>query len=104
MVGLWLPPSAGGAIANIAVSFLGKTAVNLNYTSSPDVVQSAIRQCQISRVLTSRLFTHKVKLDPGRDVELVYLEDFRKEITKLAANPQPWPACCCLPGWLQERW
>src|SRR5262249_30414153 len=102
MVGLWLPPSAGGVVANIAVSFLGKTAVNLNYTSSPDVVQSALRQCQIRKVLTSRLFTHKVKLDPGPGVDLVYLEDFRKEITRWH-RLRALLGVLVLPGWLQER-
>src|SRR5260370_37468719 len=32
MVGIWLPSSVGGALANIAVSFLGRTTGNLNYT------------------------------------------------------------------------
>ena len=102
MVGLWLPPSAGGAIANIAVSFLGKTAVNLNYTGSPEVVQSAIRQCQIKFVLTSKLFTHKVKLDPGPGVELVYLEEFRKQVTTWQRF-KTLASVLLLPGWLQER-
>ena len=33
MVGVWLPPGIGGAVVNIALAFLGKTSVNLNYTS-----------------------------------------------------------------------
>src|SRR5262249_18225022 len=57
MVGLWIPPSVGGAFANIALAFLGKTSVNLNYTAGPENVQSAIRQCGVRHVLTSRLFT-----------------------------------------------
>ena len=102
MVGLWLPPSAGGAIANIALSLLGKTSVNLNYTSSPDVVQSAIRQCQIKHVLTSRLFTNKMKLEPGPGIELVYLEDFRKGIGTVK-RLRAWLAVVLLPGWMQDR-
>ena len=35
MVGVWLPPGIGGAVVNIALAFLGKTSVNLNYTSGP---------------------------------------------------------------------
>jgi acyl-[acyl-carrier-protein]-phospholipid O-acyltransferase/long-chain-fatty-acid--[acyl-carrier-protein] ligase len=81
MVGLWLTPSAGGALANIVVNFLGKVPVNLNYTSSPQGVQSAIQQCGIKRVLTSKLFLNKVPLDPGQGVEFIYLEVFRKGIT-----------------------
>src|SRR5262249_46338999 len=82
MVGLWLPPGVGSAIANIAVTFLGKTTVNLNYTSSPDVVKSAVRQCGLRHILTARRFTNQVKLDAGPEVELIHLEDFRKDITK----------------------
>jgi acyl-[acyl-carrier-protein]-phospholipid O-acyltransferase/long-chain-fatty-acid--[acyl-carrier-protein] ligase len=82
MVGVWIPPSAGGAIANICLACLGKTSVNLNYTSAPNIVQSSIQQTKIKKILTSKLFLHKVPLDPGPGVELIYLEDFRKDITK----------------------
>ncbi len=82
MVGVWLPPGAGAAMANICLACLGKTSVNLNYTSAPNIVQSSIQQCKITKVLTSKLFCHKVPLDPGPGVEMIYLEDFRKGITK----------------------
>jgi len=80
MIGLWLPPTPGAVIANICVAFLRKTAVNLNYTANQEVVQKSIAQCGIKHVLTSKLFTHKLPLDPGPGVELVYLEDFRKDV------------------------
>src|SRR5262249_53851964 len=57
MVGVWLPPGAGGAVTNIALALMGKVAVNLNYTSPPESVRSAIRQCAIRTVLTSERFT-----------------------------------------------
>jgi acyl-[acyl-carrier-protein]-phospholipid O-acyltransferase/long-chain-fatty-acid--[acyl-carrier-protein] ligase len=103
MVGLWIPPSAGGAFANIALAFLGKTAVNLNYTASQDTVRSAIRQCNVRRVLTSRLFLSKVDLDAGPGVELIYLEDFRKEVTTLQ---RVWRflTVIALPAFAMERW
>lgn len=101
MVGIWLPPSAGGAMANICVAFLGKTSVNLNYTAPPAIIQSALRQCNVRHVLTSKLFTHKVPLDPGPGVELIYLEDFRKEITKWE-RIRSFLAVVLLPGWMQE--
>ena len=101
MVGLWLPPSVGGALANIAVAFLGKTAVNLNYSSTQDIVQSSIRQCGIKHVLTSRLFLHKVPLDPGPGVELVYLEDFRKQISQWE-RLRTFLGVLLVPGFIQE--
>src|SRR6202040_3129164 len=101
MVGIWLPPSLAGALANICVSFLGKTAVNLNYSSTPDIVRSAIRQCGIRHILTSRLFTHKVPLDPGPNVEFIYLEDFRKSISKWE-RLRALLSVLLLPGFIQE--
>jgi acyl-[acyl-carrier-protein]-phospholipid O-acyltransferase/long-chain-fatty-acid--[acyl-carrier-protein] ligase len=81
LVGVWLPPGVGAAVSNIALTCLGKTAVNLNYSSAAPIVQSALRQCGIRHVITSRLFTHKVPLDAGPGVELIYAEDFRKTVT-----------------------
>jgi acyl-[acyl-carrier-protein]-phospholipid O-acyltransferase/long-chain-fatty-acid--[acyl-carrier-protein] ligase len=103
MIGLWLPSSAGGAIANICVALLGKTSVNLNYTAGPDVIQSSIRQCNIKHVLTSKLFCHKMPLDAGPGVELVYLEDFRKGIGTLE-RIRSFLSVLLLPGFVQERW
>jgi acyl-[acyl-carrier-protein]-phospholipid O-acyltransferase/long-chain-fatty-acid--[acyl-carrier-protein] ligase len=102
MVGLWLPPSAGGAVTNIALAFLGKTAVNLNYTSSAECIQSAIRQCGIRHVLTSRRFTDRMNLDAGPGVEVVLLEDFAPHFTwwrKLRGIA----AVVLLPGWFLDR-
>jgi acyl-[acyl-carrier-protein]-phospholipid O-acyltransferase / long-chain-fatty-acid--[acyl-carrier-protein] ligase len=102
MVGLWLPPTAGAAVANIAISFLGKVSVNLNYTSAPDVVQAAIKQCNITHVLTARAFLHKVNLEPGPSVELVYIEEFRKQLGQWE-KLQGAISALLLPGWLQEH-
>ena len=103
MVGLWLPATVGGAIANLAVALLGKTAVNLNYTSSAEGVQSAIRQCHLTHILTARLFTRKMPLDPGPGVELIALEDFRKEVTTWQ-RLRTLLGVLLLPGWVQEYW
>ena len=103
MVGLWLPSSVGGAFANIALALLGKVSVNLNYTSSPDNIRSAIRQCCIRHVLTSRLFTSKMKLEVGADIELVYLEDFRKEVTAWQ-RLRAFLTILLLPAFVLDRW
>jgi acyl-[acyl-carrier-protein]-phospholipid O-acyltransferase/long-chain-fatty-acid--[acyl-carrier-protein] ligase len=103
MVGIWLPPSTGGALANIIVAALGKTAVNLNYSSSPEVVQSAVRQCGLRHVLTARRFTARMKLDPGPGVELVYLEDLAPQV-RAWRRALAWLAVVLLPGFVLERW
>src|SRR5262249_24678502 len=75
LVAVWLPPGRGGALANLALAVLGKPSVNLNYTSSTESIQSALRQCRCTHVLTAKRFTARLNLDPGPGVELVYLED-----------------------------
>jgi acyl-[acyl-carrier-protein]-phospholipid O-acyltransferase/long-chain-fatty-acid--[acyl-carrier-protein] ligase len=73
MVGLLLPPSVGGALANFAVMLMGKVPVNLNYTVSEETLTSCIRQCEIQTVISSRAFLEKVKLK--LPVQTVFLED-----------------------------
>ncbi len=73
MVGLLLPPSAAGALANQAALLCGKVPVNLNYTLSAEALASCLRQCKIETTITSRAFLEKVKINlPGR---VLFLED-----------------------------
>jgi acyl-[acyl-carrier-protein]-phospholipid O-acyltransferase/long-chain-fatty-acid--[acyl-carrier-protein] ligase len=80
-VGVLLPPSAGGVLVNAALPLLGRVSVNLNYTASPATTNACIKQSGIRHVITSRLFITKMKLAP--DAELVYLEDFKDQVTSL---------------------
>ena len=88
-VGLLLPTSIGGAIANLAVLMCGKTLVNLNYTASPQAVQAAIAKAGIRTVFTSSRFLERLEkrgvngaaLLTGTTVHV--LEDLAKEITPL---------------------
>ena len=78
-VGLLLPPSVGGLLANAAVSLAGKVTVNLNYTLSEDVVNFCIRRAGVCQVLTSRKFLEKRPFN--LDAELICLEDLRPMIS-----------------------
>jgi acyl-[acyl-carrier-protein]-phospholipid O-acyltransferase / long-chain-fatty-acid--[acyl-carrier-protein] ligase len=62
MVGLFLPPSVAGAVANIAVMLCGKVPVNLNYTVSQEILDSCVKQCGIRTIVTSHQFLEKIKL------------------------------------------
>jgi acyl-[acyl-carrier-protein]-phospholipid O-acyltransferase/long-chain-fatty-acid--[acyl-carrier-protein] ligase len=73
MVGLLLPPSVGGALANWAALFCGKVPVNLNYTLSEAALASCAKQCQLKTILTSRAFLDKAKLKTPAGA--VFLED-----------------------------
>jgi acyl-[acyl-carrier-protein]-phospholipid O-acyltransferase/long-chain-fatty-acid--[acyl-carrier-protein] ligase len=86
MVGVFAPPSVGGALANMALAFLGRTSVNLNYTIGAEVIDRCIAQCNIKHVVTSKAFVEKLKIEPG--AKLLFLEDLRAEVgtgDKLAA-------------------
>ena len=79
MVGVLLPPSVAGAAVNYAAAFMGKIPINLNYTSSNELLESCGRQCNLKTVITARAFLEKLPaLRPP--AEAIFLED-------LAANP-----------------
>jgi acyl-[acyl-carrier-protein]-phospholipid O-acyltransferase/long-chain-fatty-acid--[acyl-carrier-protein] ligase len=103
IVAVWLPPGVGGFLTNIAVALLGKATANLNYTSGPESVRSAIRQCGSKKVVTAKLFTHRVKLEHGEGVELIYLEDLMRQITA-SQRTRAWLAALLLPRFVLERW
>lgn len=71
MVGIFLPPSVGGALVNFAVLLAGKTPVNLNYTLSAEALASCARQCELDTIITSKTFLDKVKVPlPGNPLPL----------------------------------
>ncbi len=76
-IGLLLPASVGGALANIAASFAGRVPVNLNFTAGRDAMAAAIERCGITTVLTSRTFLAKAGIAhaPG----MLFLEDVLQE-------------------------
>ncbi len=78
-IGIILPAAIPSAVSGLAIMFADKVPVYINFTSSFKAVSSAIDQCKIRRILTSRVFVKKAKL-PDRK-EYVYLEDIVKTIT-----------------------
>ncbi|MFT5417865.1 MAG: acyl-[acyl-carrier-protein]-phospholipid O-acyltransferase, partial [Gammaproteobacteria bacterium] len=80
-VGLLLPTSSVGAIANLAVLNAGKTVVNLNYTAPIHSLQSAVSNAEIDTIITSRKFLERlesrgIKLDElTSNTTLMMLED-----------------------------
>lgn len=78
-IGLLLPPSAGGAIANIAVILSGNVGVNLNYTAGQDIRSFAVEQCEIKYIISSRTFLEKAGISDKFD-RIVFLEDLAAQI------------------------
>ncbi len=100
-VGLLLPPSVAGLLANAALAIDCRVAVNLNYTMTPEVIDDCIAQCGIRHVLTSRRLIERFNLK--LNAEIVFLEDFKDKATrrdKLAAAAATW----LMPvRWLERR-
>ncbi len=79
-VGVLLPPSVGGALANLALALLRKTSVNLNFTVPPADLDAALRQAEVRTVVTSRAFLERVA--PGRALpRVLYLEELAASLT-----------------------
>jgi acyl-[acyl-carrier-protein]-phospholipid O-acyltransferase/long-chain-fatty-acid--[acyl-carrier-protein] ligase len=100
MIGVLLPASVGGVLVNIAILLAGKVPVNLNFTAGSETMTSAIRQCGIKTVLTSRPFLSKIELDllPG----MVFVDEIRKSFSRWE---KVWSAVCAflVPSRLLER-
>ena len=107
-IGVLLPSSAGGALANMALLQLGKTLVCLNYTTGREALQEALERAEVKEVVTSKQFLTKLKAR-GIDMEaslenqtLILLEDMKSSMsaaTKLNAAL----LCRILPGFLLTR-
>ncbi len=107
-IGIVMPTSAGGALINMAVFSLGKTVVNLNYTASRVSIAHAINLAELKTIYTSRQFLTKLKAK-GMDieevlqsVEVVYVEDIKKEIKKSTVL-RHWALMKLLPYALLEK-
>ena len=87
-VGLLLPSTAAGAFINYSMLLMGKTAVNLNYTSEMESIKQSIQAAQISTVITSKKFVEKLELkginikEVFDLVNVIYLEDLKEKISK----------------------
>ncbi|MEK7871467.1 MAG: AMP-binding protein, partial [Nitrospirota bacterium] len=81
MVGVLLPASVAGALTNIAILLAGKIPVNLNFTAGKEAMESAIKQCNIKTIITSRVFLAKARVE---DIDgMVFLEDLMGQITTI---------------------
>jgi len=79
MIGLLLPASVAGALANIATLLATKVPVNLNFTAGREAMTAALQQCAIHTILTSRAFLAKAKI---AELEgMVYIEDMLHDMT-----------------------
>ncbi|SFV65741.1 Putative 2-acylglycerophosphoethanolamine acyltransferase / acyl-acyl carrier protein synthetase [hydrothermal vent metagenome] len=88
-IGVLLPTSVGGSMGNMALLSLGKTIVNLNYSSGEASLSHALKIANISTVVSSSQFISKLKgkgfdlSEVLEEVEVIYLEDVKAKMSKL---------------------
>jgi acyl-[acyl-carrier-protein]-phospholipid O-acyltransferase/long-chain-fatty-acid--[acyl-carrier-protein] ligase len=99
-LGLLLPASVGGALANVAASLAGKVPVNLNFTAGREAMQIAISRCGIRTILTSRVFLTKAGLEPIDG--MVFLEDVLGKISA-RSKLRMLVTAALLPAWALNR-
>lgn len=63
-IGIVLPPGKGAVLANLAVLFSGKSPVNLNFTSGPASLKSAMERAAIDTALTAGIMERKLEQFP----------------------------------------
>lgn len=81
MIGVLLPPSVAGALVNIGITLAGRVPVNLNFTAGAEAMASAVEQCGISTIVTSKLFLGKVKI--AAQENMVFVEDLLARASRL---------------------
>lgn len=83
-VGVLLPPSLGGIVANLAAALAGRTVVNLNYTAGAAGMAAAVRHAGLRTVLTSKVFLQKADLQIPEGARPIWIEEVRNRIGKAA--------------------
>jgi acyl-[acyl-carrier-protein]-phospholipid O-acyltransferase/long-chain-fatty-acid--[acyl-carrier-protein] ligase len=87
-IGLLLPTSSVGLIANIAIFISGKTAVNLNFTANIEALTKAVEKAGIDTIYTSHRFISSLEkkgIKIGQVLQnnnVVYIENLTADISQ----------------------
>ena len=79
-VGLLMPTSVYGTLANLTLALDCRTAVNLNYTFHSDTINYCIKQTGIKHIITSRKVLERFP-NLKIDAEIIIMEDLRSKVT-----------------------
>ncbi|HET6424623.1 MAG TPA: MFS transporter, partial [Planctomycetaceae bacterium] len=78
-IGIYMPSTVGGVLANLAVAMSGRVSVNLNFTLHESDLQYIVRDAGLQTIITSKAFMEKKPVNLG--ATLLYLEDMKTEVT-----------------------
>ncbi len=83
-IGVLMPTSVYGVLANIGLAMDRRTSVNLNYTFGIDTINYCIRQADLKHIVTSRRVLEQEKFRNAQfDAELIFMEEAAKKINWL---------------------
>ena len=75
-IGIILPPGKLSVIANLACILAGVTAVNINYTTTPELFEHMVKTAGLSRFITDTRFTNMQRqFSWPRSRDLIYLDE-----------------------------
>lgn len=100
-VGILLPNSVSGAIANLSILLMGKAPVNLNAAFSPAALESCLRQAEIRTVISSRQILNRLQVPLSCRVLL--MEDLFESANWIDRCCATLAAIAC-PARILERW
>jgi acyl-[acyl-carrier-protein]-phospholipid O-acyltransferase / long-chain-fatty-acid--[acyl-carrier-protein] ligase len=104
-VGLLLPTSSAGCIANMAAIMRGKTVVNLNFSASREALQGSVTKAGVKTIYTSRKFMEKLAKkridlnDAFPQCQFLYMEDWKSNLSK-ATSLRTLITILISPAWL----
>ncbi|MDR3183679.1 MAG: AMP-binding protein [Planctomycetaceae bacterium] len=81
-VGLLMPTSVYGILANLGLALNCRTSVNLNYTFSTDTINYCIKRAEVRHVITSKKVLDRFP-NLELNADLIVMEDIAKQVTFL---------------------
>jgi len=85
-IGIMLPPSLEGVLANIATTLTGRIAINLNYKMKRLQLNECVQQAGIHTILTTQELIQKHKITLPKNINIIYIEDLIQEFTSSLVN------------------
>lgn len=82
-VGLLMPPGRGGAMANLALALLGRTAVNLNHTVGQTQLKRMCEMAGIRTIISATPYLKRIG-DPGLSQRMVLLDEVMKHTSAIS--------------------
>jgi acyl-[acyl-carrier-protein]-phospholipid O-acyltransferase/long-chain-fatty-acid--[acyl-carrier-protein] ligase len=81
-VGLLMPTSVYGVLANLGLNLDRRTTINLNYTFNIETINNCIRKAEIKHIITSKKLLERFP-NMKLDAELVIMEELPNRVTLL---------------------